>query len=437
MIELEATSQRVTLSYSGAIILPMTLIWLCLVYITKGDGLLQIIIFCLLPIYVVINKNNSFSGPYGVFVVFFAFYSVSYPGHVLLQGQDYSHSVSFSLFLHGVGLAGYITASAVNFKNVYSNGVIADSFNLAPLRWLLTIFFLISLLFVIQALLSQATTKQELNEGGASILYYGVLFYTVSAIYYIVIHYESYREKKYLFIFFNFSFFLLAYLSTGERDIIFKFVFILTIFYFDRVGEFKKIYYVPLVLIIFFILPLTQYYKAALIAEQTGGLVIESSNIFVGEFISSGRNLSKIIEISPNYYFGERAFFDVLRFLRIDTFYGQTVESTGSWFNSKGLASIGLYPNSGWGFSWIGFLYLSFGVLGVFISMLIVSAFFKYLYEARLKNFNRYIFYVFFFAIFLYVQRADLANLLGQVIKFTLVPIILISFFQRIKCNVK
>jgi hypothetical protein len=205
------------------------------------------------------------------------------------------------------------------------------------------------------------------------------------------------------------------------------------IFFFDFKLKFKKKYYIYIVLSLLVFLPITQLYKAIFLdPNATREFILEPSTLFVGEFISSGRNVTKLLEYNHQFLIGERLVYDILRFLRVSTFDNVEVISTGMWYNTIVLPSLGVNANSGWGFSWIGFLYVSFGFLGPFFGMFLSGVILNYLYFIRGKSIHCYIFYGLSLSIFLYIQRADLANLMGQEIKFTLFPILTIYLLNKI-----
>ena len=414
-------------------------IFISIFIIVSSDLALSIIVFVSFSIYIISIPRHGFSSPFGLFVLVYLFYSVSYPLHSLIRGRGDDPYTLISLQIHIIGMLGFFLSSIV-FRVCENRKLKANFFYAIKNRmyFLWSILLVFALAFAYKVSISGATSKQELSDSAGGFLYYMVLMYILVSSYLVIkISFEKFIYNI-IFVSINLFVLMIVYLYSGERDIVFKFLFFTMVFYFDCKFRFRKKYYVLFTIAIFTILPISQFYKASLLAEKNiMDLVVSPEEIFVGEFLSSGRNVSKIVEFSevrPNdIIYGERMVFDILRFFRVKSIDGIDVESTGSWYNNVVLPSINIYPNSGWGFSWVGFLYISFGYVGPFIGMFILGSFLSYSYSIRFNNIHYYVFYALTLAIAIYIQRADLANLLGQVIKFTIFPIFLISIWLRLK----
>ncbi|WP_447472626.1 O-antigen polymerase [Vibrio harveyi] len=408
-----------------------------LLVFSYGNLIFQVVLFVSIAIGIILNNRNDFSSPNGLFILIYTLYSISYPLHNIINYTTYDPFVCDSLLLHTFGLVGFYASSSLfkSDKAQYSTDTFQVKKGYLYAIWGVGLLF--TILFVYKASISGASNKQELSENSGGVLYYFVLLYILASSYITISLSFSSNMGKWLFIIFNTSVLFVAYLYSGERDVVFKYVFFCILFSFDVKYKFKRWYYFPLVLLIFIILPLSQFYKAAMLSSsEKAEFIIAPEELFIGEFISSGRNVSKLLEYENRYSGtllpGERVVFDVLRFLRIKQIDNEDVASTGAWYNAHVLPSIGLYPNSGWGFSWVGFLYISLGYIGPIIGMFLLGMCLNYSYKRRFVSIDNYVFYILFLAVALYIQRADLANLLGQVVKFTIIPIILINIMRRL-----
>ena len=211
------------------------------------------------------------------------------------------------------------------------------------------------------------------------------------------------------------AFFVLEYLLAGQRDYLFRLLICAAFLYFDH----RRMAGLPVLLTVLFVvsllLPLTQMFKAMVIAESLGPWNSELGALFLSEFSSASKNLYVLIQhgFEPSWSF---VWSDIVRGLvPFGEVYG--FQSTGAWFHWIYRPDEGIGGTSGWGFGLVAQGVLVGGLPGIALVMGSVAVILALLYKRRMRSEYWYVFYLLALSTSLYCIRADLANLLSQTFK--------------------
>jgi oligosaccharide repeat unit polymerase len=169
------------------------------------------------------------------------------------------------------------------------------------------------------------------------------------------------------------------------------------------------------------LLPVTQAFKGAL-SGFNYGFQFSLLAVAGGEFRTAAQNLHTVLQHDLPRMGGETFLWDVQRVFSSSLLGTGSVQSTTDWFNDT------FFPlqQSGRGFSLIAEGYLNFGTLGVVGVFLLLGLTSGWLYRRRTSGVTWYAAYCMFIPLTMYVQRADMANLLSQSLKTILVPIMVL-----------
>jgi hypothetical protein len=363
--------------------------------------------------------------PDGVIVFFYYLYSISYPTFLLLVGD--SADLSKLLDATNTAYAGIFFAIAVFFPRSerISTPKLSPGFS-RFLYWisftLLPILVVLSVLIIMQYGLG---SKREINDSG------GILAYINLGVYALFVYGSIYicnliaaRNSYYL----KFSFLLLLaliyLLLVGERDILFRYLFVVGIFWISITNKFKSYYYLLGLVFILGVVSISQQMKNLFL---TGSLYEARENglawLFYNDFISGSRNLYHVIKFGKNGDGVNLIAGDILRFFNG---FGlmENVKSATQWYNEYYRNVHHFSGSSGWGFSIVAEFYYSYGKIGVFSGMFILMSVTNIMYRYCWTSVVGRVFLLLYYSSFIYSFRSDLANFLGLTIKWGFVIIL-------------
>lgn len=208
-------------------------------------------------------------------------------------------------------------------------------------------------------------------------------------------------------------------LLTGERDILFKVIFGFLIIYFDQRRSFSFPKMIGIFGSLIFVVPVSQYFKGVLLSGSVTFDRVGWDLILYSEFMSASRNFYSLLVFDAQQDF---AFLirDIMRAFVPSVLVGDTgVQSSVSWFENVFRPEHGFEGTSGWGFTIVGFGYIVGGGVGIVIIMTFYAWLLAALYNYRWASLYWYSFYILALAAFVYVLRADLANLLSMLFKIS------------------
>lgn len=286
------------------------------------------------------------------------------------------------------------------------------------------LLFVLMLPFVLYSLViiltSDATSKREVLDSFSSIKAisdFSILILTV------LMFLRASRIGRFfykdLLVVFYLVFCVFYVLLTGERDSLFKLLFGFMIIYYDRRGNFNFLRMIAIFGALLFIVPVSQYFKSALLSGTVNFDRFGGDLILYSEFMSSSRNFYSLLVFDA----GQNISFllsDVVRAFVPTALLGDFgMQSTVAWFDRVFRPEHGFDGTSGWGFTIVGFGYVVGGLVGIILIMTFYAWLLAFLYNRRWRSLYWYAFYILALAAFVYALRADLANLLSQVFKIS------------------
>ena len=402
------------------------------------DPSLQILYPCLLTVVVILLNRVGFAHPLNCCLPFMLLATAYYPAYQWLEG-NFSETTTQVLNIHTLFFLGYLVAFLSCddhpfefFPEQWFGGSNGDSNAVSVLVYLSLGLGVLGLYMVSEQGVS--SKREMLDARGFSLGYTFVSFLMLTPFAVIVSEFWALQRgsgrlisKSTIYISVTLVF---AVLISGERDLLFRFVIFLVVFFLDIRLNFKRWFVFVILAAILLSGPASQNLKGVFLRKSSlevsdvMSVYNKPSSIFYQEFAASGRNLSILIEEDVEGFMGKTYLNDIGRF-----FYLPGFESAGQWYNRSFRLDHGLEGSSGWGFTLSGEAYINFGYLGVFCFALIHGLLITILYRIRTLSGFHYAIYCSAVFAFIYVQRADLANLLSFTLKSPLIFAITISIF--------
>lgn len=375
-------------------------------------------------------SGRSILDPRSLFLIMLTVYSVWFPLQVIIFGYEGPLKLNLDILLESIRLQVFgivvfvlICTTLINEDKVYKlksglfRGLALGGKELLSEKivyWPILFVILISLL---ATMAGGYTSKREILDSGSVFKVVGELsFYVLLVI--VTLHtLRSGRKlvtyKSLIVIFVGLGYFLLL----GERDIFFRVSILAVLILVDRknIPVFLSALFIVFLAII--IVPLSQEFKAVFLSGDISVTKQGLDLVFSNEFISAGRNVYSLmyygVDHSLSFLFNDvqRAFIPSILMPETD------IQSTGAWFDSVYRVTHNFSGTAGWGFTIIGQGYLIAGYWGVFIVMSIIAMVISLLYKRCYKSEYWYVFYLIALTTYIYIIRADFANLLSQVFK--------------------
>ena len=288
---------------------------------------------------------------------------------------------------------------------------------------------------IVKLAFSGLTSKREMMDGGGELIYLsGFLanFLTV-AVFIGFIKEIRMAVKPSFTLIVSFLALFLAYLVVGERDYVFRFVFVFLCVYMTFYKKGGVLFSFAVLLGLVLMLPASQALKGILV----GGVAVENiyslQNLFFGEFASAARNTYMLVEYgvqhSWSYFYS-----DVIRGL-VPFASGSELTSTAAWYNKEYRVEHGFSGTSGWGFSIVANGYVIGKEWGVFTVLSVVSLVLNVFHRLAAKSVYMYVFYLMLLSGAVYTIRADLAGFLALGFKVSGVAVIgvwMLSYVLRL-----
>lgn len=392
------------------------------------DCLVQIISFWVFMAAVVVIMKFDFVHPY---IWYFGMQTLYYTAYPILYVLGYNQTAGYTpepMFLASI----MTLVLAILFPGEHKGGKLERSVKLDSLflKNIIHIFSGVALLTVVLIVISGFETKNQMY--GSTFGFFYQLVFSGALIYMnmgsCLVCNTLERDKRLdimLVLELGISILLLT-LFSGERDLIIRFlVVIIMILKFFNIIKTKT--FIVLVLSFVVLIPLTKTMKYFfLTGELSSPLALGSfgdllNDFLSGEFTSASRNLQVLVnnEETVKGVMGGKTFLsDVVRIT------GYAPFSALSWYQST------FFPNEtvGKGFSLIGEGYINFGYVGVVIVGIVVGLLVRFLYLNHTKNIIYLFIYVCSIPIFIYANRADLANIFSPMVRQVLISAAVIYF---------
>ena len=393
-----------------------------------SNCLVQVISFWVFMAAVVVIMKFDFVHPYIWYLGMQTLYYTAYP---ILYVLGYNRTIEYTpepMFLASI----MTLILVVLFPGEHKSGKLKKSIELDTpfLKKIIHIFSGVALLTVVLIVINGFETKNQMYGSTFGFLYQlvfsGALIYMNMGTCLVS---DSLERKKHLDIKLILELgisVLLLTLFSGERDLIIRFlvVMIMVLKFFNII---KTKTFIILVLSFVVLIPLTKIMKYFfLTGELTGTLSLSSlgdllNDFLSGEFTSASRNLQILVnsEETVKGVMGGKTFLsDIVRIT------GYAPFSAQHWYQRT------FFPNEtvGKGFTLIGEGYINFGYVGVVIVGIVIGCLVRFLYLNHTKN----IFYLFIYfcsiPLFIYANRADLANIFSPMVRQVLLSAAVVYF---------
>jgi oligosaccharide repeat unit polymerase len=231
---------------------------------------------------------------------------------------------------------------------------------------------------------------------------------------------------------FVFTFVFLLVFFSGERDLLIRFFVILSFVYYIIVKNSKISKEVVFLFIISLLsIPILARYKYfGLTGESTESNMNFFLSFLNSDFQSASKNLQiLLLDESSNGVFEGLTFLSAfLRALELDKILNIDVISSNEWFNDR-YFEVG---RAGQGFSLVGDGYINFGYMGIIILFIFIALIVRLIYLNSNKGVYYFVFYIISIPVFMYSIRADLANVLSQLIQQNIFSLVLIYLIMSI-----
>lgn len=375
-------------------------------------------------------SRQSMLDPRSLFLIMLTVYSTWFPLQVIFFGYEGPLTIDGNVLLNSIKLQMF---GIVVFVLVCMALIDEDKISLSRRKFFNCLsmarkehtseafIFWPILLFILVAIMVTAgqghTTKREILDSGSVLKNISELFFYVLLVIVMLITLRRGKQlisyKAVMVVLVGLGFLLLL----GERDVFFRVAILGFLLFVDKknIPVFVSVLFVVALAVI--IVPLSQGLKAVFLSGEFSFTGLDLRLVFSNEFVSAGRNVYSLM-----YYGVDNSFsfivHDVLRaFVPSVLFSGAEIQSTGSWFNSVYRLEHGFHGTSGWGFSLIAQGYLTSGYFGVFLIMTIAATILSMIYRKSYDTEYWYVFYLMALTTYVYIIRADFANLLSQVFK--------------------
>lgn len=286
---------------------------------------------------------------------------------------------------------------------------------------------------------SGAQSKKELALDESPILTLGNYVIQLLAIIIIIILFYKVREKSKIIdyrIILSFFIAFVCVITLGERDVIVRIAVIVLLFYDSFYKEIKPKTLAILTLIGFLGVSMLQNVKSLALQGDTN-IETMSVQFMPSEFYSAGRNMYKLFTEINEFEHGnpiaDRIMYAINNLPFIDI--GVEIETTTRWFNNTYYWGY-VQRGGGKGFTLIGDAYLYGGIVSVIVSFVVLGLIIKWLYNESNKNIAYLVAYYLFLPAVIHNMRGDFASLLSYLLKYVLIPAMLIMMFNRVKVKI-
>lgn len=372
--------------------------------------------------------------PFVWYSIFFGIYSIAYPiiyffnvnrTYIYTKELMYTQWMALVIFLLIVSPS-KVTYS--NLKDIRKDNIMSKLLNI-----LLSSIIIVTIMYLSRG---THTRKSELYAQKSLILDMGfkaVLVFLM--IYAINITIDAIKNKKLNIktVIYSFILIFLMFFFSGERDLILRFIvftfYVYYIFLHNPKNE-KKIWALSSVLMLS--IPMLKKFKyfgltGEIDKSNNTNLIIE---IMGSEFSSASRNMQILLgdPSSKGLFKGHTILQDIIRSLKIDKLIGVESFSPVAWFNSHYFQA----GRAGQGFTIVGEGYINLGYLGIVLIFIILGMLVKILYVNSSKGVYWFVIYILSIPIFIYSIRADLANILSQLLGQVFLIVLIVVTIEKI-----
>lgn len=393
--------------------------------------------------------------PYVWFIPLFTLYSIGYPlmhqqgYYAMLPSCGYVEANPYALFIHWCALCTFIitvTNKQVVYKNTYSykiNSVIVKAITLALMGILC-----FQIIMVIQ---SGFQTKREILDELNNELFFrlGKMANQMLPIFSVLLIMNKKMEIKKR-VFWVISILIISFLEMiviGERSAFIQILIVNLLAYnVNNQISLKKAFIAGAFVLLMIIVGVSM--KASFGKNHNFSFLLSGEPLWVklfnAEFSSASINTANILNHQKiwDYGYGLKYLLLIFQPFNFKPLSGLmkllgyknlfTISDNSLWYHDVILKG----ARSGYGFSMVADGYMELGILGVIILYLLLGIVVKKVYEKSSYSMLTLIFYVVLVPIFIYSTRATLLYLVNYLIKYILLPLVILSIFKVHRKNI-
>jgi len=372
--------------------------------------------------------------PFTWFSPFFFLYSASVPILVWLEIKEDIGSLHETIFLEWIALAVFMLVVGPRQREPRFEGKISVDARITA--WLLsTISLAVSGLYLWHIWHANLTSKYEIALS-TSILAKLDPAFSVFAIAYAVLVAGAFQRQRFPWALISFAigWNALSFLFSGERDLVFRILWVTIFLYHALYREIPRWVLAILATSAIVLVPITEDLKNVLLKETETAVMVNAMAVRVlnDEFLTASENLQYYLSRATfePFFLGETLLWDIKRAL-LPWFMAQEGPDPQRYFNVMFFPDI-VERGGGKGFTLVGEGYMNFGWIGVVLWFALLGWFVRALYVKALNGEMWFLMYVVSMPLIVYIIRADFSNLLAQFVKHIAFPMLVIVLGQEI-----
>lgn len=368
--------------------------------------------------------------PYTWYCPIFYLYSVSVPILVWMGVKDETESVWQAAFMEWLALVAFALAVGPTVRDVRLR---ADwiTFDLKASAWMLLCASLaISAVYLGYVWKNDLSSKYAIALSESPFVRLDPAF-SVYALAFAVLLGSFLRQGNvpWTLVVFSVGWNIFAFLICGERDFVFRVLWIFAFFWDCLYRRVPRWALVVFALCTIGSVPILQDLKSALLSESLPEVDVETPlavRVISDEFLTGSDNLQVYLESRANgpFFAGETLVWDLRRAV-LPGFLFPAEKDPTRWFNETFYPEV-LEKGGGKGFTLVGEGYMNFGAFGVVIWFLLLGAFVRYLYVKGTNSLAWFIIYVVSMPLIAFITRADFSNLIAQFAKHIGLPLVIL-----------
>lgn len=372
--------------------------------------------------------------PYTWYTPFFFLYAASVPILVSLELKEDIGDLQETVFLEWLALAAFLLVVGPTTRKMTLP--CQQIHHLKVMAWVLLVLSMaVSAAYLGHIWLNNLASKYEIALSPSVLARLDPAF-SVYALVYTVLLSIAFQRRVFPWglIAFALGWNSLAFLLSGERDLVFRILWI-TIFLFH--GLYRPISRWALACIavgVIMLVPILGDLKNVLLRDTETTVILNAMALRVlnDEFLTGSENLQYYLRNAAfePFYFGETLLWDLNRAFLPGIIFPEGPDPQ-RYFNVTFFPEV-VEQGGGRGFTLVGEGYMNFGAWGVVLWFLCLGMFVKYLYEKGAQSATWFVIYVASMPLIIYVIRADFSNLIAQFAKHIIGPMLLLHIGQKI-----
>lgn len=398
----------------------------------------NVYVFCVVEIMLLIILVNilkyDLKHPLVLFLTVFILYQIAFPilntrGIIVYENVTMNDKYYITNWL---ATASFIVFFGKLVKVNYDSNKIHSDINVNIIKIIYIVIALIAISGSIYIIMKGYNSKYEIAQGKSVILTLGDMAYTTlsSLTLYFFVGRNIKSKSKISWGIATFLLLLFGVFTFGERNYIFDYVVVLTIYYFT----FKKIELHKIILLGIACVVLLELSSTLKMLWTSNKYKYNNNNLnyiekfLNSDFASAGFNFNYLLNNCETKFYGKTYIYDFLS--PIDDIVPVAKKySPTKWYQNEYWRD----RKTGLGFSILGEGYLNFGIIGIAIEMFLLARMIKYMYLISNKNSYYYVLYLGFTTLAMYSSREALGNIISPFFKYHILIAIFIYLISKRK----